>query len=59
MKYSELNYKRIKIDEFKNYVDNLIIEFNNSSEADIQINIIEKYPKETKKNFTHIQVLQI
>ena len=45
MKYSELDYKRIKIDEFENYVDNLIVEFNNSSEANTQIDIIEKYQK--------------
>ena len=58
MKYSELNYKRIKIDEFENYVDNLIVEFNNSSEANTQIDIIEKYQK-NKKNFTHILALLI
>ena len=49
MKYSELNYTRIKIGEFKNYVDNLIVEFNNSSEANTQIDIIEKYQKKTKR----------
>ena len=49
MKYSELNYERIKIDEFENYVDNLIVEFNNSSEADTQIDIIEKYQKKQKE----------
>ena len=59
MKYSELNYKRIKIDEFKNYVDNLIIEFNNSSEADIQINIIEKYQKKQKEFHSYSSIANL
>ena len=59
MKYSELNYKRIKIDEFKNYVDNLIIEFNNSSEADIQINIIENYQKKQKEFHSYSSIANL
>ncbi len=59
MKYSELNYKRIKIDEFKNYVDNLIIEFNNSSEAGIQINIIEKYQKKQKEFHSYSSIANL
>ena len=59
MKYSELNYERIKIDEFENYVDNLIVEFNNSSEADTQIDIIEKYQKKQKEFHSYSSIANL
>ena len=59
MKYSELDYKRIKIDEFENYVDNLIVEFNNSSEANTQIDIIEKYQKNTKEFHSYSSIANL
>ena len=59
MKYSELNYERIKIDEFENYVDSLIVEFNNSSEADTQIDIIEKYQKKQKEFHSYSSIANL
>ena len=59
MKYSELNYKRIKIDEFESYVDNLIVEFNNSSEANTQIDIIEKYQKKQKEFHSYSSIANL
>jgi len=59
MKYSELNYERIKIDEFENYVDNLIVEFNNSSEANTQIDIIEKYQKKQKEFHSYSSIANL
>jgi len=59
MKYSELNYERIKIDEFENYVDKLIVEFNNSSEADTQIDIIEKYQKKQKEFHSYSSIANL
>ena len=59
MKYSELDYKRIKIDEFESYVNNLIIEFNNSSEANTQIEIIEKYQKKQKEFHSYSSIANL
>ena len=53
MKYSDFPYKRIDFDQFKNNVEKMITQFELSTSAKNQIEIIEKYQNIQKETQTY------
>ena len=49
MKYSQYPYERINLEEFKNNIQAMIINFNSADSADEQIEIINNYQNVQKK----------